>query len=173
MLPGWATWARSQRHRRDAQGRRNLTRAQQKMCTGPDEPPLVWAYDRAEVAGVPFACETIQRNMKAKTCIAMIRSEGPSMRWVGFAMFFKWIPPWGSKCDALDVADVQWCARRGENADLFGDPQVSRSFMSDRRGGETCAWWKRLCHSICAWFRTCAVWTCGKFCSRKPLRRKL
>ena len=48
----------------------------------------------------------------------------------------RWYPPWATResDDFLDIADLQWFAAKGLNADLMYAPQVSRAFRSDREG---------------------------------------
>ena len=127
QLQGWGQWAKEVRPK--------LSRAERHMCAGLDDVPFAGAYDRAEIAGVPFACEKIQQKAKSKTCTVMVRASGGQLVIGQVRMFLKWIPPWGtSGGDALEIADVQWYGAKGRNARLFNAPQVSKAFQNDPAG---------------------------------------
>lgn len=125
LLPGWSGWAEDQL----------LDNLSQQMCHGPGPDPVVTGFDRAEVAGVPFACERIQKSTQAKICTVMVRVQQGGFAVGQVRLFFRWDPPWStpatSKQHELEVADVQWYGKSGVNPRLFGAPQVFRHFVKD------------------------------------------
>lgn len=124
LLLGWQQWGSEQ----------GLTGTDALMCEGPDERPLAWLCDRADIAGITFACHRIQRRAKAKSCTAVI-PYGDSFQVGQIRAFIRWLPPWGKRqSQCLEIADVQWYAAKGTNEALFGALQVSRKFKSDPLG---------------------------------------
>ena len=105
------------------------------MCEGIDEHALGYMCDRADIAGVPFACKHIQRRAKAKSCTAMVSCGDGTVAVGQIRSFIRFMPPWAElAADCLEIADVQWYGDKGSNEQLFGAPQVTKAFKSDPNG---------------------------------------
>ena len=128
-LAKWAEWAKSRAVKP------TLSKKQRRICSHFQDVQFASTYDRAEVAGVPFACEGIQKRAKSKTCTVMVAKAGGAVDIGQVRTFLKWQPPWSqSRDERLELADVQWYESKGSNARLAGAPQVSKAFKSDPRG---------------------------------------
>lgn len=118
-LASWAGWA---------EGEEELTAAEVAMCDGPDHEPMAHISDRAELAGVKFACYRVVRKARGKNCVVAVRAEGGL--WVGqLEAFVQWRAPWQAAGAArVELAYVRWYRSLGTNAGLLGAPVVSRKF---------------------------------------------
>lgn len=121
MLPGWHLWAKRQP---------DLTKADRRMCRGPDAGEPVIGFDQASIAGVDFACFSHEKDLKGKRCTIMVRAGLGRLAVGQIRLLMEWLPPW--KGEPVEVVDVQWYGSKGTNAELCGAPQVTKAFKLER-----------------------------------------